>query len=168
MKIHGSINIFDKEYNKGDDVPWYYIYPALYLLIVFFGVGSIWLAYGEVLKSEEGLLFFRVLLLSIFAVSYYIIFGIDEFKWIFINIFLGTVGILGEYEVIGYFFGLDISEYSLSINIFPFLFYVLFIFLLRQTFIDIAGARENPKRKKYVEIGFILVFICVYVFYFTI
>ena len=48
-------------------------------------------------------------------------------------------------------FGKDIDDSPWTVHVVPFLYYVLYTFLLRQFLLDATGSRNNPGRKRLVE-----------------
>ena len=64
------------------------------------------------------------------------------------------LGLLGIYTQVGWLlsrFGKKTSDYPLHLHVLPFLFYILYTFLLRQAVLDLAGARENEQKRNTVE-----------------
>ena len=66
----------------------------------------------------------------IYTVFYIVFFGIDEIKWMFINAALGLLGIYAQIYLILSFFGRQASDDPASVHIVPFLYYILYTFLL--------------------------------------
>jgi len=58
--------------------------------------------------------------------------------------------------------GKQLSDYSLLTHVFPFLYYILYTFLIRQMFIDIFKARENENRLAAVNNLYIIISVIVY------
>jgi hypothetical protein len=58
------------------------------------------------------------------------------------------------------------GDFPASVHVIPFLYYILYTFLLYQLVLDISGTRENPERKKTVEgfyvVGSVLVYGVLY------
>ena len=107
---------------------------------------------------------FAILMYTWFYLS---IFGRDEVKWMFINAALGVVGIYTQIGWILSLFGKEISDYPVYIHVIPFLYFVLYTFLLRQAVLDITHSREDLRRKKRIEYGYVAVLIaCYIIFYF--
>jgi hypothetical protein len=100
----------------------------------------------------------------IYVVFYLAMFGKDEVKWMFTNAALGIFGIYAEVSWILDGAGKSISDYPLYIHVIPFLYYVLYQFLLRQMFLDITGSRDNPEKKKQVERFYVALWVGVYAF----
>ena len=101
--------------------------------------------------------------IAVYLIFYISIFGLDEVKWMFINAGLSILGIVSQ---IGWFLSLfdrELSDFPFYIHVIPFLYFVLYTFLLRQAVIDITNSRENEQRKKIVEYAYIIISIVFYV-----
>lgn len=155
--------IGNQKYAKGDDVPWLKIYPIFLLQMLFFGGGSLWVAYGLETPHTDTLYGFGAITIFIYMVLYLIVFGIDEIKWLFINSFLGFAGIYIQLEWIVSLFNKNINDYPLNIHVVPFIYYILYTFLIRQLVLDLTNARYNLTKKKYIEISYILISLAVYI-----
>jgi uncharacterized membrane-anchored protein len=101
--------------------------------------------------------YFHGLFAILIYVAFYVsIFGLEEVKWMFIN---GGLGILGTYAQIDWIlslFGKDIRSYSMIRHLIPSLYLILYTFLLYNALLDFSGARENPEKKRRVEIFYVL------------
>jgi hypothetical protein len=151
MKLHGQITINGRLYAKGAEVPWFKIYPFFLLHMLAFGTSGFVMAYG-VAKPDVAFLYmhggFAILIYTIF---YVLIFGFDEVKWMFINAALGVAGIHTQIAWILARFGKRIDGVPLHVHVIPFIYYVLYVFLIRHAFLDLFEARENPARRATVE-----------------
>jgi hypothetical protein len=163
MKLHGQLKINKKTYNAGDDIPWYSVYPFFLVHMLAFGGSGFLMAYSPkgppvlFLYAHGG---FAILVYTVFYVA---IFGRDEIKWMFIN---AGIGLLGIYSQIGWLlslFGRKIGDYPVYIHVIPFLYFVLYTFLLRHAFLDLFQAREDDKRRKIVENVYVVLSVGVYV-----
>ena len=137
------------------------MYPFFLVHMGMFGGSGFFMAYG----ADAPILFmFAHGGIAIFAyVAFYSsIFGIDEVKWMFTNSALGLFGIYSEIDWILSFFNKQASDFAWYIHIIPFLYYVLYTFLLRQAFIDITGSRNNERRRKFVNTVYVGLSISVY------
>ena len=98
----------------------------------------------------------------VYMVFYLTIFGRDEVQWMLIN---AGLGILGIYSQIGWMltrFSKDIDGYSWKVHVVPFLYYILYTFLLRQFLLDLTRSRDNPTRKKLVDAVYVIGSLVVY------
>lgn len=102
--------------------------------------------------------------ITVYIAFYISIFGLDEVKWMFIN---AGLSILGIYSQIGWLLSLvdkELSDFPYYIHVIPFLYFILYTFLLRQAVIDITNSRENEDRKRIVEYAYIAISIVFYLF----
>jgi len=163
MKLHGSISFGNLRYAKGDDVPWYEVYPFFLVHMLLFGFGGFLIAYADDNPSVLFLYLSGGFAIMIYIVLYLSIFGRDEVKWMFINAALGVVGIYTQIGWILSLFGKEISDYPVHIHIIPFLYFVLYTFLLRNAVLDITHSREDHKKKKRVEYCYVAVLMACYI-----
>ena len=161
MKLHGDITINDKLYKKGSDIPWTFIYPFFLIHMAAFGASGFFLAYG----SDGDVLFLYMhggLAILVYSIFYFVIFGVDEVRWMFTNAMLGLFGIYSEIDWILSAFDKQADDFAWYVHAIPFLYYVLYTFLIRQAFIDFSGARDRPQRRRVVEYFYIGLSIVVY------
>ena len=162
MKLQGSISISNKTYPAGTEIPWYKIYPFFLAHMLVFGGSGFFMAYA---KGRPPVLFLYLhggFAITIYTIFYLAIFGRDEVKWMFINAFLGLLGIYSQIGWLLSLLGKKIENYPLYVHLIPFLYFVLYTFLLRHAVIDITQSRENPKRKSIIENCYIAFSIAVY------
>jgi hypothetical protein len=163
MKLHGQLTINKKTYEAGDDIPWYYVYPFFLVHMLAFGGTGFLMAYGNNGPPLHCLYLSGGFAIVVYTVFYLAIFGRDEIKWMFIN---AGIGLLGIYSQIGWLlslFGRKIGDYPVYIHVIPFLYFVLYTFLIRHALLDIFQAREDDKRKKILENAYIVLSIGIYV-----
>lgn len=98
----------------------------------------------------------------IYLVFYLSIFGLDEVKWMFINAALGVFGIYSEINWILSWFDKKFDDFPLYVHVIPFLYYVLYTFLIRQAVLDLTRARNNKERRKIVESLYVVVSLALY------
>jgi hypothetical protein len=154
MKLRGSIKINGRQYSKGDEIPWYAIYPFFLIHMLMFGGSGFFMAYADTRPDLSFLYMHGGLAILVYTIFYLTMFGRDEVKWMFIN---AALGLLGIYTQIGWILSLfhkDISDYPVQAHLIPFLYFVLYTFLLRQAVLDITRSRENVTRRRYVENGY--------------
>jgi len=162
MTLQGAITINGQTYAKGTEVPWHKVYPFFLVHMLVFGGSGFFMAYS---KSHPPVIFLYLhggLAVTIYAVLYLVVFGRDEVKWMFINAMLGLLGIYTQIGWLLSLFGKRISDYPLSVDVIPFLYFVLYTFLLRHAVLDLTQSRENPKRKKLIEYCYIALSVAVY------
>ena len=167
MKTHAPIKIGNKEYPAGKKMPGFLIYPFFMVHMLAFGLSGFVMCYAQKGPPFPFVLLHGGIAIFVYILFYIAFFGRDEVKWMFIN---GALGLFGIWSQIGWIlskFGKDIASYPYWIHITPFLYYILYTFLLRQAFIDIFRARENEQRRKLVDalyvIGSVVFYVGMYV-----
>jgi len=162
MQLHGNITINGRKYHKGEQVPWYSVYPLFLIHIAVFGLAGFFMAY----TSDGPHLAFVYMHGGIACLSYLVfyatIFGIDRVKWMFINAGLGLFGIYAQIDLILSLFGSRAADYSAATHAIPFFYYVLYTFLLHQLLLDATGARNNAGRRRVVNALYIVGSILIY------
>lgn len=156
MKLRSDLTINGKLHAQGTELAWYKIYPFFLLHMLMFGASGFFLAYGA---SDAPLLFVYAhggIAILVYVMFYLAIFGADEVKWMFINAGLGIVGIYCDVRWLLHLFGKELGEYPWYLHITPFLYYVLYTFLLRQMALDVFDAREDPARRAWAGRVYVL------------
>lgn len=167
IKITDDTNITSEMNNENKIIqPSLFVYLFFLIHMAGFGGSGFYMAY-----SDDGPPLFFLLIHGGFAIfvytKFYIkSFGYDEVKWMFINAALSALGIYTQIDWILSYFNKTVDDFSLFRHIIPFLYFVLYTFLLRQAFIDFTFSRNNPFRQKLVEYTYIVNSIFVY-FYFS-
>ncbi len=156
MKLRTDLTINGKTHQKGNQLPWYFIYPFFLFHMLMFGLSGFYMAYASDGPELSFLYLHGGFAIFVYTIFYLAIFGVDEVKWMFINSALGLFGIYAQIDWILSLFGKRAGDFPPSVHVIPFLYYILYTFLLYQMILDISGARENPERKKAVE-GFYVV-----------
>ena len=151
MKLHAPLKINGRTYQAGEEVSWYSVYPFFLLHMLMFGGSGFLMAYSQDGPPAAFLYAHGGIAIFVYTVFYMAIFGLDEVKWMFINAGLGLLAIYTQVDWLLSLFGKDLRSYPLHINVVPFLYYVLYTFLLRQALLDLAGAREDEERKRAVD-----------------
>ena len=162
MKLHGEITINGKAYPKGSDVPGGAIYPFFLLHMLIFGGSGFLMAYASKDVPTSFLYMHGGIAILVYTVFYVVIFGWDEVRWMFANAAIGLYGIWCEIGWILGWFGKTLSDFGWERHAIPFLYYVLYTFLLRQLVLDLFRAREDPARRQRIEIAYIVVSVLVY------
>jgi hypothetical protein len=163
MKLHGELTIGNQTYPKGSEVPWYKIYPGFLLHMLIFGGSGFLIAYSDRPAPVFFLYLHGGFAILIYTVFYLAIFGLDEVKWMFINAGLGLLGIYSQIGWLLSLFGKKIGDYPVYVHVIPFLYFVLYTFLLRHAILDITQSREDEQKKKSVEYAYIAISVAVYV-----
>lgn len=132
----------------------HYLFFLIHMFM--FGGSGFFMAYS---KSGPSLFFlyahggFAILVYTIFYIKS---FGRDEVKWMFIN---SALGLMGIYSQIGWLleaFGRNIDDYPLSAHVIPFLYYVLYTFLIRQLVLDLFHGRDDPEKKAKIQTTYVI------------
>lgn len=162
MKLHSDLTINGKQYRKGQEISWLMIYPFFMVHMAAFGLSGFFMAYSPEGPGAGFLYMHGGFAILIYLVFYLSIFGKEEVKWMFTNAALGLFGIYAEIGWILGFFDTTLADYPLHIHVIPFLYYVLYTFLLRQAFVDFTRSRDNPERRRVVERAYIVLSVVVY------
>ena len=139
-----------------------FIYLFFGIHMLMFGLSGFLLAYAPEHADLTFLYLHGGIAIVVYIAFYLLIFGRDEIRWMFIN---AALGILGIYSQIGWLlarFGKNIDNYPWPVHVTPFLYYVLYTFLLRQFLLDITHSRDSQVRRKWVNNGYVLVSLAVY------
>lgn len=162
MKLRSPMTINGKAYQAGDRISPWAIYPFFLLHMGMFGLSGFLMAY---LADDVELAFLYLhggIAIVVYVVFYLVIFGRDEVKWMFINAGLGLFGIWTEIDWILSWFGKSLDDYPPWVHVTPFLYYILYTFLVRQMLLDLARAREDAARKRRVEIAYVVASLAIY------
>jgi hypothetical protein len=154
MKLHTDFTINGKFYPKGSEYSGKFIYAFFLFHMAVFGASGFLVAYNS--NADISFLYmhggFAILIYTVF---YFAIFGVDTVKWMFINAGLGLFGLYSEIDWLLSFFDKKASDYSWKVHVIPFLYYVLYTFLIRQAVLDISGLRNNPESRKIADFGYV-------------
>ncbi len=162
MKIHGDITINGTVYPTGSNLPWTRIYPFFLFHMLMFGLSGFWMAYGTP-PAPIGFLFLHGgFAISIYVIFYLAIFGKEEVKWMFINAGLGLFGIFSQIGWLLSLAGRNVHDYPWYVHVIPFLYFVLYTFLLRHLVLDLAHVGDDVVRKSRVEAGYVGLSLLVY------
>ncbi len=162
MKLLFDIRINSRRYAKGTELPWYKIYPFFLVHMLMFGVSGFLMAYSDRRRPVAFLYAHGGFAIMVYTVFYLSFFGRDEVKWMFINAGLGLLGIYSQIDWLLSLFGKRISDYPFYVHVIPFLYFVLYTFLIRQAVMDITRSRDDPIRRKRVENAYIVFSVAIY------
>ena len=163
MKLHSALTINGKPYPAGSEVPWYTIYPFFLFHMLMFGGSGFLMAYAGGEDVGVGFLYLHGgIAITVYVVFYFALFGRDEVKWMFINAGLGLLGIRAEIGWILGWFDQRISDFPWYVHVIPFLYYILYTFLLRQMVLDLTHVRDDPGRKARVEWLYVAFSLAIY------
>ena len=163
MKLRSALTINGRKYEAGDEVSPWAIYPFFMLHMGIFGASGFLMAYMD---PESPPLVFLYLhggfAILVYLVFYFAIFGAEAVEWMFINAGLGLFGIYAEINYFLSWFGRSASDYTYARQAIPFLYYVMYTFLLRQGLLDLTGSRDRPERRRTVEAAYVAVSLLIY------
>lgn len=162
MKLKSDLTINGKRYGKGEKAPMAFIYPFFLVHMGIFGGSGFLMAYFIEDLEIAFLYMHGGIAILVYLVFYLAIFGLDEVKWMFINAGLGLFGIFTEIGWLLGLFGREVSEFPWYVHVIPFLYYVLYTFLLRQLVLDLFRGRDQPERRRTIERWYVIVSLLVY------
>ena len=140
----------------------WFIYPFFGVHMLMFGLSGFLMAYASDGPDLGFVYMHGGIAILVYMVFYLAIFGRDEVQWMLVN---AGLGILGIYSQIGWIlekFGKDIHDYPWKVHVVPFLYYILYTFLLRQFLLDVTRSRDNPARRTLVNNAYVIVSLLVY------
>ena len=162
MKARTDFKINGKLYPKGSSFPWYMIYPFFLVHMLAFGLSGFFMAYTSDGPELAFLYMHGGLAIVVYLVFYLAFFGVDNVKWMFINAALGLFGIYAQINWLLSIFGKNAADYAWNVHLIPFLYYILYTFLLYQMVLDITGARDHPSKRRLVEGFYVISSLLVY------
>lgn len=161
MILQGDITINGKLHKKGSYISPWSVYPFFLFHMLIFGGSGFAMAYFT--DVSVGFLYMHGGLAILVYIAFYLtIFGRDEVKWMLINAALGIFGLYGEIGILLSFAGKSTSDFPWYVHVIPFMYYVLYTFLLRQAFIEITGSREDQRKANRVSYGYVLISLLIY------
>ncbi|MEO7917025.1 MAG: hypothetical protein ABIR16_05225 [Dokdonella sp.] len=140
----------------------WFIYPFFGVHMLMFGLSGFLMAYASEQPDVPFMYLHGGIAIVVYLVFYLVIFGADEVKWMAIN---AALGVLGIYSQIGWIlarFGRQIDDFPWYVHLTPFVYFVLYTFLLRQFLIDVTSSRNNPTRLAIVNNAYVVVSLLVY------
>ena len=155
MRSRTYFSMFGITIEAGEEVHPAVLYPFFLIHMGMFGLIGFVMAYSD---KDVPLAFMYLhggIAVWSYVKFYEATFGIDEVKWMFINSTLGLLGIWVEIDWLLSLFGKSLDDFSPWVHVIPFLYYVLYTFLLRQMALDVFRARDDPVRKQRVEMAYI-------------
>jgi hypothetical protein len=140
----------------------WFIYPFFGIHMLMFGLSGFLMAYAADGPDLTFLYMHGGFAIVVYTLFYLVIFGRDEVKWMLVNAGLGILGIYSQVAWILERFGKRIDDYPWQVHVVPFLYYVLYTFLLRQFLLDVTRSRDNPQRRRWVNNAYVVVSLLVY------
>lgn len=139
-----------------------YIYVFFGIHMLMFGLSGFLMAYATDGPPLTFLYMHGGIAITVYTVFYLVIFGPDQVVWMLVNAALGILGIQAQIGWILARFGKGIADYPWQVHVIPFLYYVLYTFLLRQFLLDVTRSRTDPRRKAMVDTAYVVVSLLVY------
>ena len=162
MKLHSNITINGKQYKKGDKISPIPAYLFFMVHMLAFGASGFYMAYSQSGPKLSFVYIHGGFAILVYTFFYLAMFGVDEVKWMFINAALGILAIYSQIDWLLSYFGKRVSDYPFEVHVIPFLYFILYTFLLRQFVVDITGSRSDENRQRKVEFGYIFISIAIY------
>ncbi len=142
--------------------PGKFIFPFFLFHMLMFGGSGFLMAYSSD-KPDLGFLYMHGgIAIVVYLVFYLVIFGPGKVGWMFIIAALGLFGIVAQIDFILALFGKRFDDFPLSVHVVPFIYYVLYTFLLYQAVLWITGANRTPSRRRWVESAYVVVSVVFY------
>lgn len=143
-------------------MPWFFIYPFFAVHMLMFGGSGFLMAYSDDPAPLTFLYMHGGFAIFVYLVFYLAIFGLDEVRWMLINAGLGLYGIYAQIGWILARFGKSVDAFPWYVHVIPFLYYVLYTFLLYRFVLFVTGAERHPGRKRAIEWAYVVVSLVVY------
>ena len=127
-----------------------------------FGGSGFFMAYSGRCPDVTFLYAHGGIAITVYTGFYIALFGRDEVKWMFINAGLGLLGIYSQIGWLLSLFGKKIGDYPAKVHVIPFLYFVLYTFLIRHAVLDITQSRYDERRRKKVEYLYVAISVSIY------
>lgn len=136
----------------------------LYLVhLSFFAFGGFIFAYLEGPPNMYVLYGGLGIVIAVYIYWFYRdIFGREEVHWMFINAALGLFGIYAQIDWILSWFDKSASDYPLQVHVIPFMFYVLYTFLLYHFVTSFGGPGEKQGNSRAGQVKYVVWSIVIY------
>ena len=139
-----------------------FIYLFFGIHMLMFGLSGFFMAYATDGPDLTFLYMHGGIAIVVYMVFYLVIFGRDQVGWMLVNAALGILGIHAQIGWILARFDKRIDDYPWQVHVIPFLYYILYTFLLRQFLLDLTRSRDNPGRRKLVDAVYVVGSLVVY------
>ena len=162
MKLHSGLKINGRAYKKGEAMPARFVYPFFLIHMLMFGLSGFLMAYSSDGPDVGFLYMHGGFAILVYVIFYFTIFGVDQVKWMFINAALGLFGIYAQIDGILSLFGKRAEDFPWYVHVIPFLYYVLYTFLLYQLVLHVSGSHKSESRKRLVELLYVVISVLIY------
>ena len=139
-----------------------FVYGFFLVHMLAFGLSGFFMAYSDDGPDISFLYMHGGFAIFVYTIFYLTFFGVDQVRWMFINAGLGLFGIYAQIDWILSRFGKSAADFPVSVHVIPFLYYVLYTFLLYQLVLHLCGVHKHPERRTVVEIVYVLVSLAIY------
>ncbi len=146
---------------QGKKLPIWVFFPFIVIHITLFGLLSFVMAYYLDVPTLFLLVFGFIGIITYLA-FYSSMYGVDQFRWIFINTALGIFGLSVELNLLLSLSEDDLAGFPWYRDIIPFTLYVLYTFWLRQCVLAAFGAKDDPEKEERVSYLYAATFLLVY------
>jgi len=157
-----KLEINGKTYKKGAEMPARFVYPFFLFHMLMFGLSGFLMAYSSDGPDVSFLYMHGGFAILVYVIFYFTIFGVDQVKWMFINAALGLFGIYAQIDGILSLFGKRAEDFPWYVHVIPFLYYILYTFLLYQLVLKISGSHKSESRKRLVEHLYVVFSVLIY------
>ena len=140
----------------------FYLFFLVHMAI--FGIGCLYMSYSDGGKSSINALLFSIFPLYVYIKFYLVLFGLDDIRWLFINSALGFFGIFAQLDFILYLFDATVDDYPGYVHIAPFIYFILYTFLIRHALLDLIASRFDKNKQRLIENTYIATSIIFYTF----
>ena len=143
-------------------MPARFVYPFFLIHMLMFGLSGFLMAYSSDGPDVGFLYMHGGFAILVYVIFYFTIFGVDQVKWMFINAALGLFGIYAQIDGILSLFGKRAEDFPWYVHVIPFLYYVLYTFLLYQLVHHVSGSHKSESRKRLVELLYVVISVLIY------
>ncbi len=147
---------------KGQEIPIWAFFPVFVFHITLFGFTSFLFAYFIPAVPTIFLWGFGFIGIVTFIGFYSSLYGVDNFRWIIINIALGIFGLSSDINLLMSILSTDLTDFPWYRDIIPFTNYVLYTFWFRQCALAAVGAKDNPEKEEIVSYYYLITSIFFY------
>lgn len=162
MMFRNPLSPDGKPFTKENRAPWLKVYPFFLAHILGFGAAFFYAAYFAEGTELSGLYIGGLFVSGIYFLFYFTMFGREEVEWMLVNALLG---LLGTYTQIGWIlalFGKSAGDYSANVHVIPFIFFVLFAFLLRRAVLDLFYAKAGMKKEQIANTAYVIISLLIH------
>ena len=146
----------------GENAPMGLIYGFFLVHMGLFGLSGFLIAYADNAPDVGFLYMHGGIAIVVYLVFYLAIFGREQVGWMFANAGIGLFGIWTEIDWLLWLFGKDAADYAWYVHVIPFVYYVLYTFLIWQMVLDFTRARADEARRRRVRTTYVVISLAIY------